>query len=115
MKRHIAMVTVTTVLVMLLSSIVPVQAADPDEATLPGPSGSFHALGRLPHLEQNNLTPLTDTELDSITGMAGWGGLGGLVANLGIVVQINVCAVCSNVRQTNFGVLRTGMLRPSAQ
>jgi hypothetical protein len=111
MKRHVAMVTVATVLVMLLSSSAPVQAASPDDGSVSAPGPSFHALNRLSHPEQTNLTPLTNAELDSITGMAGWG----LGLNLGIVVQINICAVCSGVTQINFGGIQLGLLRASAR
>jgi hypothetical protein len=106
MKRHVAMVTVSAVLGMLLSSIVPVHAANPDDVLVSPLGSAFHALSRMSNEEQSNLTPLTDGELGSVTGMAGW-GLRGLAANLGIIVQINVCAVCVDVRQTNFAAPRS--------
>jgi hypothetical protein len=105
MKRLVAMVTASTVLVMLLSSIVPAQAANQDGATAPAAGSTFHALSRMPDEARSNLTPLTDDELASITAAAGGVfGAGGLGVNLDIIAQINVCAVCTDVRQSNFAI-----------
>jgi hypothetical protein len=42
------------------------------------------------------------SSLASVAGAADLGfGLGGFGVKLGIVVQLNVCAVCTNVRQEN--------------
>jgi hypothetical protein len=111
MKRPVALVTVATLVLMLLAPIVPAHGASPD--AFGSPAGSaFHALSRLPDADQRHLIPLTEGELDAVTGMAGWGR--GLGLNLGIVVQINVCAVCTDVRQINFGGLGLGLFRASA-
>jgi hypothetical protein len=110
MKRSVALV-ISTVVLMLLTPIVLAHAASPDAFVPPGGS-AFHALSRLADDEQRNLPELTEAELDAVTGMAGW--FGGLGLNLGIVVQINVCAVCTDVRQINFGGLGMGLLRSSA-
>lgn len=67
MKRLVAMVTASTVLVMLLSSIVPAQAANHDGAVAPAAGSTFHALSSMPDEVRSNLTPLTDAELASIT------------------------------------------------
>lgn len=105
MKRQVAMVSASTVLVMLLSSSVPAQAAPHDGATAPAGGSTFHALSRVPDEVRSSLTPLTDDELASVTGAAGGAfGIGGLGLNLGVIVQVNVCAVCSGVRQSNFAI-----------
>jgi hypothetical protein len=102
-------VTVSTLVLMLLSAIPPAQAASGDGAILAEAGPAFHALSRMPDEASRNLAPLTDDELDSVIGAAGGVfGFGGLFANLGLAVQINVCAVCAGVRQTNFGVLGQG-------
>jgi uncharacterized membrane protein YfcA len=105
MKRVVAMVTASTLLVMLLSSIVPAQAASHDVAVAPAAGSTFHALSRMPEEVRSNLTLLTDDELASVAGAAGGAfGPGGLSVNLGIIVQVNVCAVCRGVRQSNFAI-----------
>jgi hypothetical protein len=67
MKRLLAMVTASTVLVMLLSSIVPAQAANPDGAMAPAGGSTFHALSRMLDQGGRNPNPLTDDELASFT------------------------------------------------
>lgn len=67
MKRLVAMVTASTVLVMLLSSIVPAQAANPDGAMAAAGGSTFHALSRMLDQADYTLTPLTDDELASFT------------------------------------------------
>jgi len=105
MKRLVTMVTASTCLVMLLASIVPVAAATDDPGLALAAGSTFHALSRMPDEVRSNLTPLTDDELASVTGAAGGVfGVGDVVANLGIIVQINVCAVCTDVRQSNFAI-----------
>jgi hypothetical protein len=112
MTRLIAVITAFSCLVLLLSSSVPALAAPDDRAVAPATDATFHALSRMPGEAQSGLTPLTDDELAEITGAAGGSfGLGGLGLNLGIFVQINVCAVCRGVSQSNFGVLGQGLSR----
>ena len=104
MKYPAGSITVT-VIVMLLLSVAPARAASDEEIVNTAPR-SFHALSRLSEEVANPLVALRDGELASITG-----GLGGIL-NLGFVVQVNVCAICSHVRQSNgasigqIGVLR---------
>jgi hypothetical protein len=106
MKRLVVTVTVSTLVLMLLSATPPAQAASGDGAILAEAGPTFHALSRMPDEAYRNLAPLTDDELDSVVGAAGGlFGAGGLAANLGIIVQINVCAVCVGVGQANFGFL----------
>jgi hypothetical protein len=106
MKRLVVTVTVSLLVLMLSSWIPPAQAASGDGALSAEARPTFHALSQMPDQARRNLTPLSDAELDSVIGAAGGlFGVGGLVANLGIVVQINVCAVCSGVTQSNFGFL----------
>lgn len=109
MKRLVVTVTMSTLVLMLLSVIPPAQAASGGGAILAEAGPTFHALSRMPDETSRNLAPLTDAELDSVIGAAGGPfGAGGLAANLGIVVQINVCAVCVGVGQANFGSLVQG-------
>jgi len=111
MKRLVVTVTASALVVMLFSSIAPAQAASDDGAAPAGARATFHALSRMPENVGGSLTPLSDDELDSVTGAAGGlFGLGGLIANLGIVVQINICAVCAGVTQNNFAILGQGPL-----
>lgn len=113
MKWLVVTVTVSTLILMLSSSIPPARAASGDGAVSAEATPMFHALSRMPDKAYRNLAPLTDDELDSVIGAAGGlFGVGGLAANLGIVVQINVCAVCAGVGQANFGVLGQGVPRP---
>jgi hypothetical protein len=67
MKRLVETVTASSVLVMLLSSIVPAHAASHDGAMAPAGESTFHALSRMRHQGRRNLTPLTDDELASFT------------------------------------------------
>lgn len=115
MKRLVVTVTLATLLLVLLSSVAPAQAASDEGAVSAGATPTFHALSGMPDEMRRGLTPLTDDELDSVTGAAGGlFGAGGLVANLGIVVQINVCAVCAGVTQNNFALLGQGLRRLGA-
>jgi hypothetical protein len=105
MKRLVVTVTVSLLVLMLSSWIPPAQAASVEGALASETGPTFHALSQMPAEARGSLTPLSDAELESVVGAAGLFGAGGLIANLGIVVQINVCAVCAGVNQSNFGFL----------
>jgi hypothetical protein len=107
MKRLVVTVMVSTLVLMLLPSIPPAQAAS-GEAAVSGEAPTFHALSRMPDEAYRSLTPLTNDELDSVTGAAP------LNLNLGLVLQINVCAICRGVTQTNIGVLLQNISRMRA-
>jgi hypothetical protein len=111
MKRLVVTVTMCTFVVMVLFSISVAQAASDDEmSSAPGPR--FHALSRIPEAARADLTPLTHDELATVAGAGpSLFGVGGLRVNLGIVVQINVCALCAGVTQTNFAALGQGLGR----
>jgi hypothetical protein len=99
---------VSTLVLTLLSSIPPAQAASDGAAVSGEARPTFHALSRMPDEAYRSLTPLTDNELDSVTGAAP------LNLNLGLVLQINVCAICRGVTQTNIGVLLQNISRMRA-
>jgi hypothetical protein len=104
--RYPAASITTTVIVMLLLSVVPTRAAG-DEGIVNTAPRSFHALSRVSEEVASPLVALSDDELASIAG----GSLGNIL-NLGVVVQINVCAICSQVRQSNgASVGQVGVLR----
>jgi hypothetical protein len=113
MHRLVKIVAASSVLVVLTFSIVPAQAASEDgPLAATGPS-TLHALKGIPIEGQKALTPLTDEELASVTGAAGGAfGIGGLFFNQGIIVQINVCGICTGVRQSNFAALGQGFFAP---
>jgi hypothetical protein len=102
MKAWVATLGALVGFVVLLSWSVPAQAAAGDGAVTGGVDPGFHALHRMPDEARSSLVPLTDDELASVTGAAGFGF--GFGANLGVIVQINVCAICANVRQENGAV-----------
>lgn len=94
-----------TVIVMLLLSVVPARAAS-DDGIVNTAARSFHALSRVSEEIGSSLVALSDDKLASITG-----GLGTIV-NLGVIVQVNVCAICSQVRQSNGAIIgQVGVLR----
>ena len=104
--RYPAASITTTVIVMLLLSVVPARAAG-DEGIVNTAPRSFHAFSRVSEEVASPLVALSDDELASITG-----GALGTILNLGVVVQINVCAICSQVRQSNgASVGQVGVLR----
>jgi hypothetical protein len=107
MKRLVLTVMVSTLVLMLLPSIPPAQAASGEAAVSGEARPTFHALSRMPDEAYRSLTPLTDDELDSVTGAA----FPNIAINLGIVVQLNVCAICRDVTQTNIGLLRQSISR----
>jgi hypothetical protein len=107
MKRLVVTVVVSTLVLTLLSLIAPAQAASDDGAVSSVARPTFHALSRMPDGAYRSLTPLTDDELDSVTGAA----FPNIAINLGIVVQLNVCAICRDVTQTNIGFLRQSISR----
>ena len=105
MRRPILVVMLSSVLVAVLLSIVPVYATNEDGAVAPTDGTRFYALSRMPAGAQSDLKPLPDAELASIVGAAGGLVLDGrLSLNLGLVVQTNVCAVCNGVSQSNFSI-----------
>jgi hypothetical protein len=73
----------------LTLSVVPAVASD-----------TFHALSRLPAVEQAGLTPLSDDQLDAVEGALRIV----VIVQVAVQNQINVCAVCRNVAQVNSGV-----------
>jgi hypothetical protein len=104
MRRPIVMVMLSSVLIAVLLSIVPVHAANQDGATPPTDGTMFYALSRMPAGTQSDLKPLPDDELAAIVGAAGGVFGGPLSINLDLVVQTNVCAVCNGVQQSNFSI-----------
>lgn len=111
MHRLVKIVAASGVLVVLTFSIVPAQAANEDGPLAATAPSTLHALRGIPNEGQKALTPLTDEELAAVTGAAGGVfGIGGLFLNQGIIVQINVCAICTDVRQSNFAALGQGFL-----
>jgi hypothetical protein len=100
-----------TVIVMLLLSVVPARAAG-DDGIINTEPRSFHALSRISEEATNPPVALSDDELASITG--GRRGFFGSINNLAIIVQINVCAICSQVSQGNAAIIgQVGFLRGS--
>lgn len=109
MRHPAAMLVTVTVVVVLLLSVVPARAAS-DNAAITSASHSFHALHRIAEEAGGTPVALSDDELASITG--GRRGIFGILGNLnlGIIVQINVCAICAGVSQSNVGVIGQGVL-----
>ncbi|HWC02680.1 MAG TPA: hypothetical protein VHF87_07905 [Methylomirabilota bacterium] len=105
MKQLIAAGVAVSLLVGLLLPVTPALAASID-ATIDGSTASFHAFSKMPSADRDALRPMTSEELAAVEGAA----LGGLSLtwanlNLGIILQINICAICSNVTQGNVGGL----------
>ena len=73
----------------LMLSVVPAVASD-----------TFHALSRLPAVEQAGLAPLSDDQLDAVEGALKIV----VIVQVAVQNQINVCAVCKNVAQVNTGL-----------
>jgi hypothetical protein len=69
-------------------SVVPAVASD-----------SFHALSRLPAVEQAGLAPLSDDQLAAVEGALRLV----IIVQVAVVNQINVCALCRKVAQVNAG------------
>jgi hypothetical protein len=63
---------------------------------------TFHAFSTLSATEQASLAPLPDDQLAAVEGAA---RRGVLIISVQVAVQpqINVCAVCEDVLQTNIG------------
>lgn len=110
MRYPAALPITATVIVMLLLSVVPARAADDDGAVNAAPR-SFHALSRIPEEATNPLVALSDDELASITGGH---RLFGSAMNLALLVQINVCVICSQVSQGNAAFIGQVAFRRSA-
>jgi len=60
----------------------------------------FHALAAFDDNELLLMDPLADEELANVEG-----GFFTIVINLAILPQINICILCSNVGQSNTGVI----------
>ena len=75
-----------------------------------GASDTFHAFSTLPAVEQASLTPLSNDQLDAVEGGAfpPYPDLPTVSINIAVLPQINVCAVCKGVVQTNIGVIAQG-------
>jgi hypothetical protein len=73
-------------------------------------SDTFHAFSTLPAVEQARLTPLSDGQLAVVEGGAfpPFPDYPTVAINIAILPQINVCAVCGGVVQTNIGVISQG-------
>ena len=69
---------------------------------------TLHAFSTLSAAEQASLGPLPDDQLAAVEGAA---SPGGLVISVQVAVQpqINVCALCANVVQTNIGDIAQGV------
>ena len=87
----------------LVIPVAPALAAN-DRAAIGDPPASFHAFSTMPLVGHPTLRPMTDDELATVEGAAGnslsfsWANI-----NLGIIVQFNICAICTNVTQGNAG------------
>ena len=110
MRYPAAMPITATVIVVLFLSVVPARAADDDGAVNAAPR-SFHALNRIPEEATNPLVALSDDELASITGGH---RLFGSATNFAILVQINLCVICSQVSQGNAAIIGQVALRRSS-
>ncbi len=82
----------------LTLSVVPAVASD-----------TFHALSRLPAVEQAGLGPLSDDQLAAVEGT--WRILI-IIVQVALLNQINVCAVCGRVTQGNLGVIAQSVRVP---
>jgi hypothetical protein len=74
----------------LTLSVVPAVASD-----------TFHALSRLPAVEQAGLAPLSDDQLAAVEGARRLI----LIVQVAVQNQINVCALCRDVAQGNVGAI----------
>ena len=95
MKRVISI----AVLLSLVLSIVPAIADD-----------TFQAFNKMPATDRAFLTPLSDDQLASIEGARG--GITDTLspinigANVAIITQLNICALCAGVEQVNPAAIR---------
>ena len=74
-------------------------------ASVPAIAGdTFQAFSTLPAAEQVTLTPLLDDQLAAVKGA----DLLNINVQVAVPIQLNVCAVCEDVVQTNLGVVVQG-------
>jgi hypothetical protein len=103
MKQLIAAGVAVSLLVGLLLPVTPVLAANID-AALDGSTASLHALSRMSTTGRDALRPMTDEELAAVEASA-WFSISLANLNLGLILQINICAICADVIQGNVGNL----------
>jgi hypothetical protein len=82
----------------LMLSVVPAIADD-----------TFQAFSKISVKERALLTPLGDDQLSSIEGARYWnanknGGIG-IGINVAVTPQLNICVLCTDVRQGNAGAI----------
>jgi hypothetical protein len=76
-------------------------------ASVPALAGdTFQAFSTLPAAEQATLTPLPDDQLAAVEGAAPLNV--NVNVQVAVPIQLNVCVVCTDVVQTNVGVVVQG-------
>jgi hypothetical protein len=76
-------------------------------ASVPAFAGdTFQAFSTLPAAEQATLTPLPDDQLAAVEGAAPLNV--NVNVQVAVPIQLNVCVVCTDVVQTNVGVVVQG-------
>ena len=105
MKQLIAAgMTVLLLLVGLLLPTAPALASS--DGTMGDPPDSFHAFSKMSSMDRDALRLMTDDELATVEGAARWRfPILWSNANFGIILQINICAICANVTQGNAATL----------